>query len=114
MKRRRNGLPSLLGGLLVPVIAAAALLCFATALDSLDSGRAEEDLRQLEETLRRGCVACYAAEGVYRTAVRVYPPSIDYLKDHYGLQVDEARYTVRYSAFAENLMPDITVLENAP
>ena len=106
MKRRRNGLPSLLGGLLVPVIAAAALLCFATALDSLDSGRAEEDLRQLEETLRRGCVACYAAEGVY-------PPSIDYLKDHYGLQVDEARYTVRYSAFAENLMPDITVLENA-
>lgn len=107
MKRRRNGLPSLLGGLLVPVIAVAALLCFATALDSLDSGRAEEDLRQLEETLRRGCVACYAAEGVY-------PPSIDYLKDHYGLQVDEARYTVRYSAFAENLMPDITVLENAP
>lgn len=107
MKKRRNGLPSLLGGLLVPVIAAAALLCFATALDSLDSGRAEEDLRQLEETLRRGCVACYAAEGVY-------PPSIDYLKDHYGLQVDEARYTVRYSAFAENLMPDITVLENAP
>ena len=107
MKRRSNGLPSLLGGLLVPVIAAAALLCFATALDSLDSGRAEEDLRQLEETLRRGCVACYAAEGVY-------PPSIDYLKDHYGLQVDEARYTVRYSAFAENLMPDITVLENAP
>lgn len=107
MKRRRNGLPSLLGGLLVPVIAAAALLCFATALDSLDSGRAEEDLRQLEETLRRGCVACYAAEGVY-------PPSIDYLKDHYGLQVDEARYTVRYSAFAENLMPDITVLEITP
>ncbi len=107
MKRRRNGLPSLLGGLLVPVIAVAALLCFATALDSLDSGRAEEDLRQLEETLRRGCVACYAAEGVY-------PPSIDYLKDHYGLQVDEVRYTVRYSAFAENLMPDITVLENAP
>ena len=107
MKRRRNGLPSLLGGLLVPVIAAAALLCFATALDSLDIGRAEEDLRQLEETLRRGCVACYAAEGVN-------PTSRDNLKDHYGLQVDEARYTVRYSASAENLMPDITVLENAP
>ena len=107
MKRRRNGLPSLLGGLLVPVIAAAALLCFATALDSLDSGRAEEDLRQLEETLRRGCVACYAAEGVY-------PPDLEYLKEHYGLQVDENQYTVRYDVFAENLMPDITVLENMP
>ena len=98
---------SLLGGLLVPVVAVAAVLWFATAVDSLDSGRAEEDLRQLEETLRQGCVACYAAEGVY-------PPDIDYLKEHYGLQVDEERYTVRYSAFAENLMPDITVLEIGP
>ena len=92
---------------MLPVVAAAALLCFATALNSLDQGRAEEDMRQLEETLRRGCVACYAAEGTY-------PPDLDYLKEHYGLQVDEARYTVRYSAFAENLMPDITVLENRP
>lgn len=107
MRRKRSGLLSLLGGLLVPVVAVAAVLCFATALDSLDSGRAEEDLRQLEETLRQGCVACYAAEGVY-------PPDIDYLKEHYGLQVDEERYTVRYSAFAENLMPDITVLEIGP
>ena len=95
---------ALLRGLLLPVIAAAALLCFATAVNSLDSGRAEEDLRQLEETVRRSCVACYAAEGVY-------PPSLDYLKEHYGLQIDEERYTVKYSAFAENLMPDITVLE---
>ena len=51
------------------------------------------------------CVACYAAEGIY-------PPDLDYLKDHYGVQVDEERYTVFYSVFAENLMPDITVLEN--
>lgn len=96
-----------LRGLLLPVIAAAALLCFATALNSLDSGRAEEDQRQLEETLRRGCVACYATEGIY-------PPDLEYLKEHYGLQVDEERYTVHYSAIAENLMPDITVLENTP
>jgi len=107
MRRRKTGWASLLGGLLLPVIAAAALLCFATAVDSLDSGRSEENLRQLEETLRRSCVACYAAEGVY-------PPSLDYLRDHYGLQIDEERYTVQYMAFAENLMPDITVLENTP
>ena len=105
MKRRRSGLGALLRGLLLPVIAAAALLWFAAAVDSLDSGRSEEDLRRLEETLRRGCVACYAAEGLY-------PPNLDYLKEHYGLQIDEARYTVYYTAFAENLMPDITVLEN--
>ena len=107
MRRKKSGLFTLLRGVLLPVIAAAALLWFATAVDSLDSGRSQEDLRQLEETLRRSCVACYAAEGVY-------PPDVDYLKEHYGRQIDERRYTVRYMAFAENLMPDITVLENAP
>lgn len=105
MKRKKSGLGALLRGLLLPAVAVAALLCFATAVDSLDSGRSEEDLRQLEETLRRSCVACYAAEGVY-------PPNLDYLKERYGLQIDEERYTVKFSAFAENLMPDITVLEN--
>lgn len=90
--------------ILFPFITVAVLLCFATALNSLSEGRDKEDLRQLEEALRRSCVACYAAEGIY-------PPDLDYLKEHYGLQVDETRYVVRYSAIAENLMPDITVLE---
>lgn len=95
----------MLRGLLLPVIVVAVLLFFATALDSLSSDQGEENLRQLEEILRRSCVACYSAEGVY-------PSSLDYLKEHYGLQIDETRYTVHYTAFAENLMPDITVLEN--
>ena len=107
MRRRRNGWASLLGGLLLPVIAVVIVLAFAAALNSLDNGRSAEDRRQLEETLRRGCVACYAAEGVY-------PPDLEYLKEHYGLQVDENQYTVRYDVFAENLMPDRTVLENEP
>lgn len=106
MRRNRSGALSHLRWILLPLAAVAVLLWFTTAVDSLNSGRSEEDLRQLEETLRRSCVACYAAEGVY-------PPDLDYLKDRYGLQIDEKRYTVRYTAFAENLMPDITVLENA-
>ena len=107
MKRKKNGLGSLLRGLLLPLAAVAAVLWFATAVDSLDSGRSEEDLRQLEETLRRSCVACYAAEGVY-------PPNLEYLEDHYGIRVDEERYAVFYSAFADNLMPEITVVVREP
>ena len=107
MKTRKNRWYALLAKLLLPAAALAALLCFATALDSLDSGRSRENLQQWEETLRRGCTACYAAEGAY-------PPDLDYLKDHYGLQIDEERYVVRYTAFAENLIPDITVLEIMP
>lgn len=94
-----------LRSLLLPVAAVAILLCFATALNSLDSSQADESLEQLQTALRRGCVACYAAEGAY-------PPDLEYLKEHYGIQIDENRYTVHYMMIADNLMPDITVLEN--
>ena len=107
MRRRKSPLGPLLRGLLTPVFAAAVLVCFSTALNSLDGGRDQEDQRQLMEALRRGCVACYAAEGIY-------PPNLEYLEEHYGIQVDETRYTVFYSVFAANLMPDITVLVKTP
>lgn len=104
MRRQKAPWGRMLRGLLLPLLAVAVLVGFSTALTSLDSGRDGEDRRQLEEALRRGCLACYAAEGVY-------PPNLDYLKEHYGVQIDEKRYAVMYSAFAENLLPDITVID---
>lgn len=103
MKRERKGW-GLLKGLTLPVIVLAILLGFATAVSGLDRDSKAESKHQLEQAIRRGCVACYAAEGVY-------PPNLDYLKEHYGLQIDEEAYVVYYDIFAENLMPDITVLE---
>ena len=35
---------------------------------------------------------------------------IAYLEQHYGIRTDPARYTIFYDIFAENLMPDITVV----
>lgn len=105
MGKRRSSWASLLRGLLLPALAAGLLVFFSAALDNVDSGRNEEERRQLEEALRRSCIACYAAEGVY-------PPGLDYLKEHYGIRVDEERYTAIYTALAENLTPDITVLVN--
>ena len=80
------------------------LLWFFTALGNLASGQGEEGREQLELALRRAAVACYAAEGVY-------PPTLDYLTQHYGVQIQSERYAVFYDVFAENLMPDITVVE---
>ena len=107
MRKRKNPWLGMLRGLLLPAAAAVALVMFAAALDGLSAGRDAEDLRQLEEALRRGCAACYAAEGVY-------PPNLEYLEDHYGIRVDEERYAVFYSAFADNLMPEITVVVREP
>lgn len=86
------------------LLALALLLCFLLAVSRLERDRQEEGKQQLEEALRRTAVACYASEGFY-------PPSVDYMRRHYGLVYDENAYTVRYEVFASNLMPEITVLE---
>lgn len=101
MTKRRK---SPLGGVCRAVVILALLLWFFTAVANLRRDSGGEGREQLETALRRSAVACYAAEGVY-------PPTLDYLTDHYGVQVDEEQYIVFYEIFASNLMPDITVLE---
>ena len=75
------------GGLVTAAVALAVLAWFLTAVAHLDTGRRDEGRQQLEDAIRRSAVACYAAEGIY-------PPDLAYLEEHYGIQVDEARYTV--------------------
>ena len=101
---QRKRLRRILSILLAPMGFLAAVLWLVTAVSDLASGQDGEALQQLEESLRRSAVACYAAEGVY-------PPDLAYLEEHYGVQIDEKRFVVYYDAFASNMMPDITVLE---
>ena len=93
----------ILKGLLLPLLAVAALVVFATAVDSLNDGQSAERLHQVEQAVRRSCAACYAAEGRY-------PQDLGYLEERYGLQIDEDTYIVYYAAQAGNLMPDIVVM----
>jgi hypothetical protein len=39
-----------------------------------------------------------------------YPPSLEYLKEHYGLIYDEESYYIDYTAIGSNIMPDVTIL----
>ena len=82
-------------------------ILFFSCLSRVADGQQDAGRQNLEQAVRRSTVACYAAEGIY-------PPSLDYLVEHYGLQVDLDRYVVHYQVFGENLMPEITVLENEP
>lgn len=100
----KNRLPGLLRGLLLPILALAVLLAFFTGLANIRQSSDGEGKKQLEESIRRTAVACYAVEGIY-------PPSVEYMREHYGLQVDEDKYYIDYQIFASNLMPSFTVLE---
>lgn len=91
----------------ISLLAAAVLaltVWFGSAIGNLHDGHTREGRQQLEDALRRAAVACYAAEGIY-------PPSLEYLTQHYGVPINEEQYTVFYEVFADNLMPVITVLE---
>lgn len=103
MRRKAKKLRGWVPVVLVAVILSALLIWFFPAINHLSEGQHEEGRAQLEIALRRATVACYATEGIY-------PPTLDYLKQHYGIQIDKTRYSVFYEIFADNLMPEITVL----
>ena len=88
----------------IPAVVLIVVLMFFTALSNLGAGQNEEGRAQLESVLRKTAVSCYAAEGFY-------PPTLEYMEEHYGIQIDRQRYNVFYEVFASNIMPDITVLE---
>lgn len=82
----------------------AVIAFFVACVSRLETGRQAQGKQQLEEAVRRTVVTCYSVDGFY-------PPNVQYMQDHYALQYDEKKYTIRYEVFASNLMPDITVLE---
>ena len=58
---------------------------------------------RLKDAALRAAVACYSVEGVY-------PDSVEYLTEHYGLTVNRNTYIVVYEAFASNQLPEVQVL----
>lgn len=90
--------------ILAVLLVVAALLCFLSGLSNLSHGSVHEEKQQLEQAVRRAAVSCYATEGIY-------PPDLEYLQQHYGIQISSSHFVVSYEFVASNLMPDITVLE---
>ncbi|MCR5690674.1 MAG: hypothetical protein K6G62_00445, partial [Eubacterium sp.] len=91
--------------LLTFVLLVGILFAFGRFSQKFVARNGKEDMAQLENNIRKAVMLCYATEGVY-------PESIDYLKDHYGIQINEEEYAVFYEVQGKNLMPNITVMES--
>ena len=95
-------------GWIVKLLLMLGIICaFVFSLSRLERGSSEIQRKQLEDNIRRACISCYSIEGIY-------PPTIGYLQENYGLQLNDKHYTVFYEAFAENIMPEITVVIRQP
>lgn len=77
---------------------------FFQGIYNLDASTDREQAKSLENAIRRSVVQCYVVEGTY-------PPSLEYLTEHYGITYDSDKYYVDYTAIGSNLMPDITIIE---
>lgn len=91
-------------GYLISILLLSAclyLLFFGT--DRLANKTENAQLDVLTQAIQRASVQCYAIEGRY-------PPSVEYLEEHYGLSIDHEHYHVFYNGWASNIMPEITII----
>lgn len=79
------------------------LILFLRGVQSVSDTTAAKQQESLETALSRSIAQCYAVEGMY-------PPSLKYLREHYGLTYDEDKFFVDYHSIGSNLMPEFTVL----
>lgn len=88
----------------LPIIAFLLLLIFFLyGIQSISDTTSEKQAESLENAIYRSVTQCYAVEGTY-------PPSLAYLKEHYGLIYDTDSFFVDYQPIGSNIMPDITII----
>ena len=91
------------GFILSAVAMAAAVVLFGMFSLGFAGRTGDKDHETLRNAIARASVQCYAIEGRY-------PPSVEYLEENYGVQIDRRKYNVFYNGFASNVMPEITVI----
>ncbi|WP_026652056.1 hypothetical protein [Butyrivibrio proteoclasticus] len=80
------------------------LVLFFTGISLAGKNSIEKQQESLESAIARDIVQCYSIEGRY-------PPSLEYLQEHYGLTYDDETFFVDYRPIGSNLYPDVTVIK---
>ena len=98
--KRRKRYPLIIFAAVTAAIA-VFLLQWGARTSGEDMG--EESAAALKAAVERIALQCYVFEGNY-------PPSLEYLEENYGLQINREDFFVAYDIFASNLPPDVRVV----
>lgn len=98
-RKQARGVGALVTSLMLFAVILAVVLANTAGLSQ---GATEEGMRATRQAVMRAAVLCYATEGFY-------PPSLNYIKEHYNVQIDR-RYLVNYEVFSPGVYPSITVV----
>lgn len=88
---------------LIYILCPALLLAFLLGLSSIQGSTISKQRESLETALTRDIAHCYAVEGYY-------PPSLEYIEEHYGLTYDKDLFFVDYQPIGSNIRPNFTVI----
>jgi len=86
------------------IVFIAIILIFVFGISSVSNSSVVNDKEILTEAIERDIVHCYCVEGMY-------PPSVKYMQDHYGLTYNADKYIVDYEYIGANIMPKFMILE---
>lgn len=103
MRKEKADYRSVLSGLISVIFFGALIVILLTGARLFSRQSDKKGADTLKDSLYRASVQCYAIEGRY-------PPSVEYLEENYGIQINRDCYHVFYDGFASNVMPEITVV----
>jgi len=80
------------------------MLIFMIGVQIMDKGNDDRQEQALCNALERDIMHCYALEGFY-------PPSLEYIEQHYGLTYDKSSYIVDYQPVGNNIYPNFSIIK---
>jgi len=81
----------------------AVIILFIYGISTISNSSVTNDKEILENAINHDIVHCYCIEGMY-------PPSVKYMKERYGLIYDEDKFIVDYEYIGGNIMPKVTII----
>ena len=97
--KKRKRWPGLAAGAALLIAVCAWILVLPASGRDMD----EESTRAIKTAVERCAMQCYVVEGAF-------PPSLAYLVENYGLQINEKEFYVSYDIFASNVPPAVKAI----
>lgn len=105
MKKNESSFVSFLkNNLFATVLFAGVIVLMVIGFEQTAEKRRVQSIQSANESIMRAIVTCYAIEGSY-------PESYEYIKENYGVYINENKLSVFYSVFGSNIMPSVRIIE---
>ena len=86
------------------LVFAVFMFIFMMGVAIMGTGNGDRQEQALNSAMERDIMHCYALEGFY-------PPSLEYMEEHYGLTYDKSAYIVDYQPVGNNIYPNYTIIK---